>query len=200
MPSLRRISSWRAKRPDIVPPTVRGPVRARSAPPYHLHPGIRPARAGAILPHVPHRTAEVRPALPAFRHHRPAQGRSRRRDRVLDHRDQGGRLADPHRLRLPALRGLHPARPRRADLAHGVQRGLDLLAAGVHRHDRALHAERTGASRPSSPTRISCCCWKRWARPASPSCSRRASMRSASRSPSALPRPSRYSWRCSAPC
>ena len=25
------------------------------------------------------------------------------RDRVLDHRDQSGRLADPHDLRLPAL-------------------------------------------------------------------------------------------------
>ena len=41
------------------------------------------------------------------------------------------RLADADRLRLPALRGFHPERPRRADLAHGFPRGVDLLAAGV---------------------------------------------------------------------
>ena len=63
-------------------------------------------------------------------------------------------------LRFPALRGPDPARPCRADLAHGFPRRLDLLAPGLQRHHRAVLARRTGGSRPSSPTRISCCCSK----------------------------------------
>ena len=50
------------------------------------------------------------------------------------------RLADPHQLRFPALGRFHPARPRRADLAHGVPRGVDLLAAGLRRHHRPVLA------------------------------------------------------------
>ena len=38
----------------------------------------------------------------------------------------------------------------------------------------ARFGRRTGGSRPSSPTRISCCCWKRLAPRASPLSSRRA--------------------------
>ena len=59
-----RNSSLRPLWPAIVRAAIRGTEScARSAPPYHLHPGIRSARACAILPHVPHRTAQVRPAL-----------------------------------------------------------------------------------------------------------------------------------------
>ena len=51
---------------------------------------------------------------------------------------KGGRLADANRLRLPALRGFHPERPRRADLAHGLPCRVDLLAPGVLRHHRPV--------------------------------------------------------------
>ena len=47
---------------------------------------------------------------------------------------------------------------------------VDLLAAGVPRHHRAVLARRIGGSRPSSPIRISCCCSRRSAVSASPSC------------------------------
>ena len=140
-PAKGRISSWRVERPDIVPPSVRGSsLSARSAPPYHLCAGIRSARARAVLPHVPDRTAQVRPAVPAQRHHQPPADLAGRRDRVLVDRDQGRRLADPHQLRFPAVRGPDPARPGRADLEHGFSRHVDLLAAGVPRHHRAVLA------------------------------------------------------------
>jgi len=136
---LRRISSWRVTRPVIVPALSGDISFARSPPPYHLYSGVRSARAGAILPHVPHRIAEIQPALPCERHHQPPTSRSRRRDRLLDHRDQGGRLADQDELRFPAVRGFHPARPGAADPADRVSRRVDLLAAGFCRHARPLH-------------------------------------------------------------
>ena len=55
---------------------------------------------------------------------------------VVVDRDQGRRLADPHRLRFPAVRRPDPARPCRADLEHGVSRHVDLLGPGVPRHHR----------------------------------------------------------------
>src|SRR3569832_96348 len=119
-------------------------ARARVEPPYHLRAGLRPAGARAILPHVPHRTAQVRSPLPAFRHHQPAAQPIRRRDHLLVHRDrharQWTRLADSHRLRLPPLRGFHPERSCRADLAHRATCRVALLAEDFLRHHRSVLA------------------------------------------------------------
>src|SRR6266481_6192558 len=134
-----RNSSWRVTWPDIVPGQARGSaVSARSAPPYYLCAGIRSARSGAILPHVPNRAAEIRPAVSARRHRQPPAGCARRRDRILDHRDRGKRLADPYPLRFSAMGRPDPARPCRADLAHGFPCDMDLLARRVQRYLRAI--------------------------------------------------------------
>ncbi len=96
-----------------------------------------------------------------LRHHQPAQGR---RPTTRSHpgpsrpRPRTGRPA-------PAYDFLRFEDFIQRDLAAPIwrtvlQRGVDLLAAGLRRHHRAILAGRTGGSRPSSPTRISCCCWR----------------------------------------
>ena len=54
-----------------------------------------------------------------------------------------------------------------ADLAHRIPLGVDLLAAGLQRHHRAVHQSATGGSTNfPPPIRISCCCWRPSAPPA----------------------------------
>jgi len=43
------LASWRAKRPDIVPPTLRGRTMARAEPHYHVHPGVLAGLYQAVL-------------------------------------------------------------------------------------------------------------------------------------------------------
>ena len=194
-----RISSWRAKRPDIVRPHP-GTVRARSAPPYHLHTGIRPARVGAILPHVPDRTAEIRPAVPAFGHHEPAARSpptARSRPGPSRPRPTTGRPA-PITTSCVSRTSSSATSPRRSGAR--CCRRCGSIGGWCSPAPSPGSGARTGALPPSSPTRISCCCWKRCARPALPLCSRKGSAHSASPIRSVLRRRSRYSLRSSAPC
>ena len=133
------------------------------------------------------------PGFISLRPRQPAAERSRRRDRLLDHRDQGRRLADPHRPTTSCALRTSSSAISRADLAHRLLRGLDLFAPDLPRHRLPLHEGELAVRRPSSPIRISCCLVRGAAALASsrPSCSARGSRRSACprlRYPAARPR------------
>ena len=131
---------------------------------------------------VQDRVAQVRPIVSARHQHQPATKRRRRRERIVDNRDQCRRLADTDRLRFPALRRSDPARPCRANLDHGFPGGLDLLAA-CSGHDcailegalavRDLHHLSAFSAADSDARRMRRCirAWKSFKRSGLPPCS-----------------------------
>ena len=196
-----RISSWRIAQPDIVPPSVRGPyVRVQHRHIIYVQ-GYDPR--GLAQYYRMFRT-ELRKFGRLYQLtatiSRP-QGRTRRRDRVLDHRDQGRRLADPHRPTISCASKISSSatslRRSGARCSMPVWIYWRLVFAGTiarfgkrelaFRDLHHLAAFRAAARSGRAPEQ-------------SPLCSGRAWTRSAFPHLSALRRRPRFSLRCSAPC